>query len=44
MIVEYPTLFGGSAFFRLALDGPTTKIVQDTVARIRGLAPHLISL
>ena len=35
MVVEYPTLFGGSAYFRLSLDPATIRGIKDMVSRIR---------
>jgi hypothetical protein len=35
MILEYPTLLGGSAFIRVHVDGPTLGLIRDAVARVR---------
>ena len=35
MVIEYPTLFGGSAFLRVQLDPATVSCVQESVARVR---------
>ena len=43
MILEYPTLLGGSAFIRVHLDAPTLGLVREAVESVRSSKTEDIS-